>query len=408
MALRTARELKGREVTEAIGAEMDRAGSEREVMLLLALADRSDDAVLPRLLQAAGKSSKPTRVAALGLLDRFGDVSAVPVLLNAAADTDADVAAPAKATLTRMEGKPVDTALLSRLPKASGKTRQVIIELAALRRIEAAVPAIVPSAEDPDPGVRHAALSTLGALGSDRQAGDLVRLLSKAQDPTDRDAIEGALTAICGRAGTKCLPQVLPLAKNSNSELRIIALRALATMGGRDALAVVVKAVEDRDESVQDEAVGTLATWPNNWPEDAAVAEPLLGLVKSGKKRSHQVQGARGYLLYVQQNKKLSNADKLSAIDNLLPLLKQPQEKRLAISTLGNIPTAGALESLIALAADPTIAEEACLAIVNVASAKNLENTSKEVRQKALQTAIDKSKNDSTRNKAGEALKTIQ
>ena len=28
----------------------------------------------------------------------------------------------------------------SRLPSASGKTRQVIIELAALRRIEAAVP----------------------------------------------------------------------------------------------------------------------------------------------------------------------------------------------------------------------------------------------------------------------------
>ena len=48
MALRTARELKGREVTEAIGAEMDRAGSDRQVMLLLALADRRDAAVLPK------------------------------------------------------------------------------------------------------------------------------------------------------------------------------------------------------------------------------------------------------------------------------------------------------------------------------------------------------------------------
>src|SRR5206468_1995009 len=34
MALRTARELKGREVTEALGAEMDRAGSDHQVMLL--------------------------------------------------------------------------------------------------------------------------------------------------------------------------------------------------------------------------------------------------------------------------------------------------------------------------------------------------------------------------------------
>ena len=233
-------------------------------------------------------------------------------------------------------------------------------------------------------------------------------LLSNTSDAGDREAIALALTGICGRSGTRSLTHVLPLAKNNDSELRKIALRALATMGGPDALAAVSKAVEDRDESVQDEAVGTLATWPNNWPEDAAVAEPLLGLVKSGRKRSYQVQGARGYLLYVQENKKLSNADKLSAIDNLLPLLQQPQEKRLAISTLGSIPTAGALESLGALAADPAVAEEACLAIVNVATAKSLERTSKDVRQKALQTAIDKSKNDSTRNKAGEALKTIQ
>ena len=408
MALRTARELKGRDVTEAIGAELDRAGSDHGVMLLLVLSDRGDAAVLPKLLQVAQNAPKPTRVATVGLLDRFGDISAVPVLLNAAADADADLARTAKATLTRMEGKPVDGALLEGLPQSSGRTRQVIIELAALRHIEAAVPAIVPSAEDPDPGIRRAALSTLGALGSEQQAGDLVRLISKAQDPADRDAIEGALTAICGRAGTKCLPYVLPLAKHSQSELRIIALRALATMGGRDALAAVTSALADRDESVRDEAVGTLATWPNNWPEDAAVAEPLLGLVKSGQKRSYQVQGARGYLLYVQESKKLSNADKLRAIDHLLPLLQQPQEKRLAISALSSIPTAKTLESLVTLAGDPAVAEEACLAIVNVATGNDLRSASKATRQKALQAALDQSKSDSTRNKASEALKAIQ
>lgn len=408
MALRTARELKGGEVTEAIGAELDRSTPDRQVMLLLALADRNDPGVLPKLLQAAQKGFKPTRVAAVGLLDRFGDLSAVPVLLSAAAESDADVARPAKATLTRMEGKPVDAALLNRLPQASGKMRQVIIELAALRRIEAAVPAVVSSVEDSEPGIRRAALATLSTLGSEQQAGDLVRLLAKSQDSDDREAIERALTTISGRTGTRSLAHVLPLTRSNDSDLRKIGLRALATIGGPEALAAIKTAVDDRDESVQDEAVGTLATWPNNWPQDEAVAEPLLNLVKSGRKRSYEVQGARGYLLYVQENKKLSNADKVSAIDNLLPLLKQPPEKRLAISALSGIPTARALESLVALAGDPAIAEEACLAIVNVATAKNLERASKEVRQKALQTALDKSNNDSTRKKAGEALKAIE
>ena len=408
MALRTARELKGREVTEAIGAELDRAGSDRQVMLLLALSDRTDPAVMPKLLQVAQNGSKPARVATLGLLDRFGDISTVPVLLDAASNADADLAGPAKSTLTRMEGKTVDAALLERLPQSSGKTRQVIIELAALRRIEAAVPAVVSSAADPDPGVRRAALGTLSTLGSEQQAGDLARLLAKPQDPADRDPIAAALTAICGRAGTKCLSHVLPLAKSDDSELRIIALRALATIGGREALATVISALSDRDENVQDEAVGTLATWPNNWPEDATVAGPLLGLVKTGRKRSHQVQGARGYLLYVQEDKNLSTAEKLAAIDNLLPLLKQPQEKRLAISALGSIPSAKTLESLVTLAGDPAVAEEACLTIVNVAAAKGMQTANKETRQKALQAAIDSSKNDATRKKAGEALKAIQ
>ena len=60
------------------------------------------------------------------------------------------------------------------------------------------------------------------------------------------------------------------------------------------------------------------------------------------------------------------------------------------------------------LADDPAIAEEACLAIVNVATAQGMQSASKETRQKALQTASDKSKSDATRKKAGDALKAIQ
>lgn len=407
MALRTARELKGRDVTEALAAELDRAGSDRQVMLLLVLADRADAAVLPKLLQVAETGIKPTRVATLGLLDRFGNVSAVPVLLQAAADADTEIAAPAKATLTRMEGQPVDAALVDRLSKASGKTRQVIIELAALRRIHTAVPAIVPSLQDADPGVRVAALNTLGALGGEQQIGDLVRLLAKSPESSDRETVEGALSAICGRVGSKGVPQVMPLAKHQDSELRKSALRALATMGGPEALAAVAAAVKDDDESVRDEAVGTLATWPNNWPDDAAVAEPLLGLVKSGEKRAHQVQGVRGYLLYVQESRKLSNADKLKAVEGLLPLLKQAPEKRLAVAALGAIPTGQALTALVRLTGDPAIAEEACLAVVTVATGKGLAGADTAARRQALQTALDVSKNEATRQKAGDALKKL-
>ncbi len=411
MALRTARELKGREVTEAIGAELeqvDRAGSERGVMLLLALADRTDDAVLPRLLRAAQQGSKPTRVAAVGLFDRFRDPAVVPVLLTAASDADQELAAPAKATLSRMEGKAVDTALLDQLPAASGRTRQAILELAALRRIDAALPAVMKSIGDTDPDVRRAALSTLGLLGSEAQAGDLAARLSQSAKPDERESLEAALTAICGRTGAKCVPLVLPLARHSDSDVRKAALHVLAATGGSDALGAVQSALSDRDEEVQDEAVGTLATWPNNWPDDAAVAAPLLNLIKSDSKRAHQVQGARGYLLHVQENRKLTSADKLQAVEQLLPLLKQPPEKRLAVAALGNIASGRTLQVLTPLAADADVAEEACLALVNVATTKGLEGATPDARRQALQTAAAKSHSEATQRKASDALKTLK
>ena len=48
IGLSTARELKGRPVTEALVAELAKAQPDRQVMILLAVADRSNTTVLPR------------------------------------------------------------------------------------------------------------------------------------------------------------------------------------------------------------------------------------------------------------------------------------------------------------------------------------------------------------------------
>ena len=198
------------------------------------------------------------------------------------------------------------------------------------------------SIEDADAGIRSAAVQAVGAIGQDKQAADLVKLLQKTQNPGERADIEKALLAVSGRGGANCVQYLLPLAQSNDAALRIIALNALAVAGGPDALAAVKSALNDKDEAVQDEAVRTLSTWPNNWPGDAGVAEPLLTLAKSGKKMSHQVLGLRGYLQYVRADNKLSDNEKVAKVNELLPLIQRPEEKRLAIAAVGAIPTAGA------------------------------------------------------------------
>ncbi|MHC4984458.1 MAG: HEAT repeat domain-containing protein, partial [Planctomycetota bacterium] len=91
VGLRTARELAGRDVTEALAAEVNRIDPERRPLLLLALADRKDSAVLPAVLKAAQGSSKELRITAINILIRLGDVSCVPILLDAAVAGDAEL-----------------------------------------------------------------------------------------------------------------------------------------------------------------------------------------------------------------------------------------------------------------------------------------------------------------------------
>jgi HEAT repeat protein len=235
----------------------------------------------------------------------------------------------------------------------------------------------------------------------------LVGLLQESRSAKEREDVEMALLAIIGRTGARSVPAVLPLAHNNDSAMRIIALRLLASAGGPDALATIKAAVEDKEVTVQDEAVRTLSTWPNNWPEDSGVAEPLLALAKSGSKPSYQVLALRGYLQYVQGNKQLKDDEKVSKVTDVLPLVKRPEEKRLAIAAIGGVPTPGALELLVTFAAEPAIAEDACSAIVKLAGS-NLPGVSKEQRQKALQLAVEKATSGATRKKAGELLKAAQ
>ena len=158
---------------------------------------------------------------------------------------------------------------------------------------------------------------------------------------------------------------------------------------------------------VQDEAVRTLSTWPNTWPEDEAIAEPLLNLAKGSSKANHKVLAMRGYLQFLEGDKKLSPADKLAKVEQALPLMERPEEKRSAIAVVQSIPTAAALEMLVKLSADPALSEDAYSAITDFAG-KNVPGVSAEARRAALQAAMDKCTSDETKKRAKLALARVR
>lgn len=408
IGLRTARELPGGGVTEALVGELGNLKPDRRALLILALADRADPKALPAVLAAVKSGPPNVRIMAMGTLERMGNASCVPVLLDAAVEADAKVARAAEAALARLPRSDVDACICMSLTKTSGKKREILIRLAGLRRIKSALLPLVKCAEDPDAGCRRAAVAALGALGGSKQVPDLVRVLQKTQDPKERAGIDKALRTICARGGKACVRHLMPLTKSGEGALRAIALHALLCAGGADALAAVKSAIDDKDESVRDEAVRALSNWPNNWPEDVGVRQPLLGLARSGKKTSHRILALRGYLQHLQGARKLKDAEKLAMVKKVLSLIRRPEEKRLAISVLGTIRTGGALEMLVTFAADRATAEEACSAIVNLAGKRDLKNVSRQQRRQALQTVVDKSKSGRTKKRAGQMLRAIR
>jgi len=407
VGLRTARELGGRRVTEELAAELTQLSADRQPLLLLALADRNDSAVLPTVLRAAGSPAKDLRLTAIVLLIRLGDVSCVPVLLEAMTEEDASLEQAAMETLIRLPGQEVDAEVVAQLTRAQGRLRRLLITVVGQRQIQAALPLIVSNLSDADAGICNAAIQTIGIIGQAPQAGDLVRMLQDSGSSGERETMRKALLAVCGRSGTSGLTYLMPLTQSTDNDLHQIGLHALAIIGGPDALGAVTSAIENADTPVADEAVRILSTWPNNWPDDDQAGQALLLLARSAEKTSHQVLGLRGFLRYISGNKQLNNDQKVAQIMDVLAYAKRPEEKRQAIAALAQAPSVSALDLLIMLAEDPPIAEEAYSAMVVIAS-QDVRGVSKARRQQVLKVVIEQARNNGTKQRAQKALRKFR
>jgi HEAT repeat protein len=407
LGLRVARELPGAEATRAVVGAFREATPDRQPLVLMALADRGDASAMPIVTEVARNGDKKMRIVAIDILDRLGDPSTLPVLLAGATDEDSEISQPSLAALSRLAGNNVDSDLFARLSDSSGRMRQALMTIAARRGIEKALPLIVQSVGDPDPQIRSAAIQALLNLGGNNEVAALGRALEKSTIPEERAHIEKVLVTLSGHVGASCVPSLGALMQNGDPENRKAALHALVAAGGTDALAAVATATDDKDQAVQDEAVRTLCSWPNAWPEDAAAAAPLLRTAKTDSNSSHEILAEGGYLQLLLGDEKLTKDDKLAKLQEILPLLQRPEEKITAIAVLQGISAPAALDLLSTFASEPAVANDACLALVQAASPKKTSLAMGE-RQKALQLAIQKSTREETKQKAEEALKNLQ
>jgi HEAT repeat protein len=363
IGLRTARELPGRETTDALVAELGRAPADRQALLILALADRGDAAALPAVLQTAKSGLPQPRLAAIRVLARLGNAACVPVLWELAKETDADVSEAALTVLADLPGKEVDDDLAARLPKAEGKDRQILIQLAGRRRIEGAAAALLKAADDPDAQVRSAALTALGAT---IEPGDLALLIGRVANPQkaeDAEAAETALRTACIRMADReaCAAKLVAAVGPAPVAVKCKFLEILGAMGGPTALEALGAAAKTADPQLQDAASRLLGAWMT-----ADAAPVLLDVAKSAADAKYKTRALRGYLRIARQLK-LPVAQQLAMCREATAICQREEEKKLVLEILQRHPSAESLSLVLPFLAQADVKQEAGAAAVAIA-----------------------------------------
>ncbi|MHB8901091.1 MAG: HEAT repeat domain-containing protein [Thermoguttaceae bacterium] len=354
IGLSTARELPGTAVTEALVAALPKVAAERRPLVILALADRGDAAVLPAMLEVAKDGPDSVRVAAINVVKQLGNASCIPVLLQLAATGQPEAAAAARQALEALPGDDVSADLAQRLPQAKGAERLVLIGLAGQRRL-AAVPALVAAAGDADAAVRAAALLALGETVGLDQVSFLIQRAVAPEHAEDGQPAAKALQAACVRMPDReaCAGQLVAAMSKAAPAPKATLLETLGAMEGAIALQAIGAAARGKDPELQDLASQLLGKWMS---VDAAPV--LLDLARSDIDSKYQVRALRGFIRIVRQFD-VPDVQRVQMCSQALEAAQRDDEKQLVLEVLQRYPSVDAMRLAVQAAKVPTLAETA-------------------------------------------------
>lgn len=363
-ATRTAMELPGAEVADALLAELPKAPADRQGLLILALADRHESRVLPAVLQAVESSDAQLRIVAFRALKRVGDGSCVPALLDAAAKGSDEVSQAAMESLESLEGKSVDDQLAAKLSEAQGKMRLLLIEMVGRRRTASAAAALWQAADDTDPAVRAAALASLGAVIEAADLPKLIARLGATKDDREAAALDKALREACLRAADReaAAAQLAAALPAAGGPVKARILETLGIVGGTKALETIAAAARSNDEGLRDAAFRELGRWKST---DAAPL--LLDLYNAASDGRLKVRAIRAYIRIARQFD-MPDERRAEMCRTALKTAERDEDKRLVLEILLRYPSEEMQAIALEAAEVPALKEQASLVVMGMTS----------------------------------------
>ncbi len=376
----------GRAATERFAALLPGLPRDAQVGLLGALADRGDSAARPAVVELlAAHSDESVRVAAISALGFLGEPGDSGTLIGLLEQGSGAEQAAARASLIRLSGAPVPGLIAAAMRQAAPPLRVTLLEILAARRATDTVPEMLEAAVADDPSVRAAAMAALGQLAGPEHMPGLAQGVLKAAPGRERETAEKAIMFVCGRlADTEQRAEPLLAAMDAlDTRDRTVILPTLGRIGGPAALPPVEAAIRSADPAVHDAGVRALCNWP-----DASIAPRLIELARNDAHADHQTRALRAVIRVASLPDGRPDSQRLELLGQAMAACQRDAERHLVLQRASAIRAVETLRFLRPYLDQPALAQQACLAVVELAHHRNLREAHKDEFLQALDQVI--------------------
>ncbi|MDH5467218.1 MAG: DUF1080 domain-containing protein [Candidatus Aminicenantes bacterium] len=363
-ALELADKIKGEEATAVWITKVESVPPEVGAEIIAMLGQRGDKTALSAILQNLKNEKKVVRLAAIPAAVRLGGIEVLDDLMDVLRTYGVDESRAVKQAFMGFSASQVIPQAVRVLEGMPSTGRVALIEVLAEKQAKEQVDVVFAQARSEDENVRHAALTGLEPLVSEKDLPRLIGLLVETENDEEIALIQNAAVASANQMADaeKRADLFLEALESAEGAKRADLLRPLSRIGGKSALQMVIQEAASEDVLIQDAAVHTLASWP---AVDAA--EKLLDICRSTENVEHLQAAIQGYVRLVNDSE-LEEWKKFFMLKEALDVEIGPEEKKIVLSGLAQVKIPASLNLVASFMDEAGLEEEAARAAIGVSS----------------------------------------
>lgn len=357
-----------------LAAKMSTLPADAQVATLAAIRLRRDKSLAPIVLKATANDHPTVRIAAIGALGIVGDVTALPLLMEASARDDAAGNA-ARQSLEIVCDPEVDQQVAERLRAEKDPLRRTTwIGLVEARRPAGAVALLLKEATYDHPQVRSRAMVALTNLAGPKDIATMASAVLRAEKGAERDSAEKAVMLVCRQVpdAERRADAVVDILKNSSPADRAALLPLLGRIGGSQARREILRALNSDNAELNEAGVRAICNWP-----DASAAGQLLELSQKAEAAHHRLWALRAFIRVIALPSDLPDKEKLALLKQAMTRAHRDEERNLVLGRVSAVRTVEALRFLLPYLDQPALVQTAGKSITELGRHKELRDPNK-------------------------------